>query len=282
MLPEYLKKNIGNWAELHKMKKRLRRSELHTVCESARCPNICECFSRNVATFMILGDKCTRSCGFCSVIKGESPSIVDFEEPERIALMAESLGLKHVVVTSVTRDDLPDGGAAQFEKTINAIKNRNMRAEVLVPDFKGNPDAVRTVVKAKPDIFGHNLETVKRLYKDVRKGADYYRSLQVLAFAKELDPRLITKSGIMVGLGEKREEVQQLMKDLRLVKCDALFIGHYLQPEKKNISVREFVDLKTFEFYKKKGYELGFRWVQSGPFVRSSYLSSEVFQRSEE
>jgi len=277
MLPEYLKKKI-DMAELHKMKAKLRGHDLHTVCESAKCPNICECFSKKVATFMILGDKCTRSCAFCSVLKDGSTNEPDFEEPKRVASMAESLELKHVVVTSVTRDDLPDGGAEIFAKTIQEIKKLGMKAEVLVPDFKCDPDSVRTVVKAKPHIFAHNLETVKRLYPEVRKGADYYKSIQVLAFAKELDENLITKSGIMVGLGEGDDEVIELMHDLQKIQCDSIFIGQYLQPTRKNIKVNEYIEPSKFEFYKKKAYEFGFRYVQSGPFVRSSYLSSEVFE----
>ena len=304
MLPDYLKKNIGkSWDDLHKMKSKLRESELHTVCESARCPNICECFSKGSATFMILGDKCTRSCGFCatglssfperpapstssSTVKcGTQPdpnveceTQSDPNEPKRVAQMAKKLNLKQVVVTSVTRDDLEDGGAQVFADTVREIRRLSMKAEVLVPDFKGNPDAIRTVVRSKPDVYGHNLETVSRLYPLVRKGADYYKSLSHLAFVKELDENALTKSAIMLGLGEKEDEVIETINDLKKAYVDILFIGHYLRPTRENLEVSNYVEPEMFEKYKKKGYELGFKYVQSGPFVRSSYLAAEVFE----
>ena len=211
--------------------------------------------------------------------KGDGGSIgIDIDEPARVAQMAKNLELKHVVVTSVTRDDLPDGGSSVFADTIREIRKFGMKTEVLVPDFKGNSDAIRRVVRAKPDIYGHNLETVKRLYPEVRKGADYYKSLSHLSFVKELDENMLTKSSIMLGLGERDEEVIELMNDLRKVNCDIIFIGHYLRPTKQNIEIKEHIPPEKFEMFEKKGYELGFRYVKSGPFVRSSYLSHEVFK----
>ena len=290
MLPRYLKKNIGNLKELHEMKKRLRNHSLHTVCESAKCPNICECFKKGTATFMILGDKCTRSCAFCAVEKNDGvlysslvtrhSSPIDLDEPNRIALIAKDLGLKHVVVTSVTRDDLPDGGASVFASTIRAIKSLglNMKVEVLTPDFKGNPEAIKLIVNEKPDIFAHNLETIPRLYPTIRKGADYNRSLNLLKLVKELNKDLITKSGIMVGLGETVDEVLALFGDLRKIGCNSLTVGHYLRPTLENVEIKEFISPETFKMYEEKGYEMGFNYMISGPFVRSSYLSSEILE----
>jgi len=268
------------------MKKRLRSNSINTVCESARCPNIGECFNEGVATFMILGEKCTRSCGFCSVdtldLQDCHSNIrcdnIDQDEPKRVAGMAKDLGLKHVVITSVTRDDLPDGGALQFAETIKEIRklDSNFKVEVLVPDFRGDPDSVRCVVEANPDVFSHNLETVTRLYPEVRPQANYYRSLQVLAFAKELNPQLTTKSSIMVGLGEKEDEVIDLMHDLRKINCDTFCIGHYLRPTKRNLKVVEHISQEQFAIYEGIGYKLGFKNTFSAPFVRSSYKAKDM------
>ncbi|OGP21790.1 MAG: lipoyl synthase [Deltaproteobacteria bacterium GWA2_55_10] len=279
-LPPWAKKRLGPASRLHELKSILRSRGLHTVCESARCPNIGECFSKPTATFMILGDVCTRTCGFCSVDKGATALLVDPHEPENIALTAKEMGLRHVVITSVTRDDLPDGGAGQFALTIKAIKDNisGILVEVLTPDFNGDDQALSTVLEARPDIFNHNLETVPSLYPKVRPQADYRRSLEVIRKAKR--PGIITKSGIMVGLGETVEEVKSLLQDLLAVGCDAVTIGQYLRPTKDNLEVVEYIDLGLFKEYEEFGRGIGFRHVYSGPFVRSSYnaelLSGEI------
>lgn len=258
------------------MKKVLRSRNLHTVCESARCPNIGECFSKPTATFMILGDVCTRGCTFCSVEKTESPLRVDPDEPRNIAVTAAEMGLRHVVVTSVTRDDLPDGGSTQFALTIRAVKDTidAISVEVLTPDFGGDEEALMTVLDAGPDIFNHNLETVPSLYPGVRPQADYRRSLDVLERVSRTGVR--TKSGIMVGLGEKPEEVRTLLKDLARTGCDAVTIGQYLRPTRDSHEVVEYVRPEVFEEYEAWGKEAGIAHVYSGPFVRSSY-NAEIF-----
>nr|WP_240951388.1 lipoyl synthase [Caldanaerobacter subterraneus] len=249
----------------------LKNMALNTVCQSANCPNMGECFARRTATFMIMGNICTRNCRFCAVEKGH-PQPLDEEEPGRVAEAARRLGLKHVVVTSVTRDDLPDGGASHFAKTIYELKKLpGVTVEVLVPDFMGNEEAIRTVVEAKPDVINHNVETVPRLYSRVRPKADYIRSLNLLKKVKELDPLILTKSGIMVGLGETEEEVIEVMKDLRDIDCDMMTIGQYLRPSHKHIEVAEYVTPEQFKRYEEIGYKLGFKHVASGPLVRSSY-----------
>ncbi len=277
-LPLYLKKPLGRPSELHRMKKILRDRGLHTVCEEARCPNIGECFTKPTATFMILGDVCTRSCGFCSVEKRTAPQTVDSKEPENIAITVKELGLKHVVITSVTRDDLPDGGATQFAKTIRAIRrlSRGISVEVLTPDFGGDREALKIVLKERPDVFNHNLETVKRLYPVVRPEADYRRSLQVLE--ESVKEGLFTKSGIMVGLGEKKEEVKELIRELSAIGCTALTIGQYLRPGRENLEVREFIQPEVFEEYREYARACGIPQVYSGPFVRSSYNAEEVYR----
>ena len=258
------------------MKSILRKRNLHTVCESARCPNIGECFSKPTATFLILGDVCTRTCVFCSVDKKARPLAVDPEEPMNIALTAKELNLKHVVVTSVTRDDLPDGGAGQFALTIKAIRDNISRIliEVLTPDFRGDEGALAVVLEARPDIFNHNLETVPSLYSLVRPQADYLRSLAVLERSKAAG--LITKSGIMVGLGETPSEVREVLKDLKAAGCDAVTIGQYLRPTRENLEVREYVEPEVFKEYEEFGRKLGLRHVYSGPFVRSSYNAEKL------
>lgn len=271
--PLWLRKKIHLNSDLDFTKKILNEFNLNTVCQSARCPNIFDCFSKKIATFLILGNRCTRNCGFCSIEKGQ-PEIIDGDEPDKIAEAVFRLGLKHIVITSVTRDDLNDGGSAQFVQTIEAIRKRNntnLTIEVLVPDFKGNKIDIKRIVDANPDIFGHNIETVPRLYKRIRPEADYRRSLNVLKFAKEINSDLITKSGLMLGLGETGEEVISVMKDLRSANCDMLAIGQYLRPSLKQAEVREFISPGKFIKYKEVGYSLGFKNVQSGPFVRSSY-----------
>jgi lipoic acid synthetase len=273
------KYNIG---ELAKVKAHLRELGLHTVCESARCPNIGECFKKPTAAFMILGDVCTRRCRFCAVGKGR-PKAVDPAEPGNIAKAAIRLGLTHVVITSVTRDDLEDGGAGQFAAVVGALKEAHpgIVVEALTPDFGGDDMALRTVISSGPDIFNHNLETVPRLYSTVRPQAVYARSLGVLESARrqaaQAGIRIYTKSGLMVGLGETYDEVISVMHDLRAVGCDMLTIGQYLRPMKENIEVAEYVTPEVFERYADAGREMGFVSVASAPLVRSSYNAEEVF-----
>ncbi|MGB9812969.1 MAG: lipoyl synthase [Thermovenabulum sp.] len=268
--PEWLKVKVNQY-QLEEMANFLKDSKLYTVCQSAHCPNIGECFGRRTATFMIMGNICTRNCRFCAVDKGK-PLPVDEEEPRRIAEAARKLNLRHVVVTCVTRDDLEDGGASHFAKTISELKKiPGLTVEVLVSDFQGKEESIKTVVMAKPEIINHNLETVPRLYPEVRPMANYERSLYLLKRVKELDPSIYTKSGIMVGLGETDEEVIKVMEDLRKVDCDMMTIGQYLRPSKKHLEVKEFITPEQFEKYEKIGYEMGFKYVASGPLVRSSY-----------
>lgn len=251
---------------------------MNTVCQSAHCPNIGECFSRKTATFLVLGNVCTRSCRFCAVRGGE-PAQLDPDEPARVADAVARLGLRYVVITSVTRDDLPDGGGGHFVATIRAVRERRpgVTVEILVPDFRGDAELIETVVDGGPDVFGHNVETVPRLYPDVRPGAGYGRSLDVLRFAKNRDSEILTKSGIMVGMGESRAEVVTVMKDLQSVHCDILTIGQYLSPSREHYPVVEFVPPEVFEEYARVGEEIGFRHVVSGPLVRSSYMAEAAF-----
>ncbi|MGB9679186.1 MAG: lipoyl synthase [Thermoanaerobacteraceae bacterium] len=275
--PDWLKVKILN-EDLSKMEAFLRGLNLNSVCQSANCPNIGECFARRTATFMIMGDVCTRNCRFCAVEKGK-PLPLDDDEPRRVAEATKRLDLKHVVVTCVTRDDLPDGGALHFEKTIFELKKLpGVTIEVLVSDFMGNIDSIATVVNAKPDIINHNVETVPRLYEKVRPKADYQRSLNLLKKSKEFDGNILTKSGMMVGLGETQDEVIQVMKDLREIDCDMLTIGQYLRPSLKHIEVVEYITPQKFKEYEEIGYELGFKYVASGPLVRSSYHADEGLQ----
>jgi lipoyl synthase len=276
-IPAFARKkyNIG---ELAAVKSKLRELGLHTVCESAKCPNIGECFKKPTATFMILGEICTRRCGFCSVKKGQTLP-PDPAEPENIAIAVGKLGLKHAVITSVTRDDLPDGGAGQFEAVITVLKREfpALVVEVLTPDFKGDEAALRKVMEAGPHIFNHNLETVPRLYTKVRPKAVYERSLKVLRAAKSFRSDVYVKSGIMAGLGETYDEVVSVMRDLRDAGCDLLTIGQYLRPSKENLPVEEYVLPEVFERYADAGKRMGFLSVASAPFVRSSYNAEEVF-----
>ncbi len=278
-LPDWLRKPQTAFPVLHELKRDLRRLGLHTVCESARCPNIHECFRRGTATFMILGDRCTRGCGFCSVPKarrGLPPP--DPAEPAAVARMAAGMRLRHVVVTSVNRDDLADGGAGQFAAVLGALRRAlpEARLEVLTPDFQGDPGALSCVLEARPDVFGHNIETVARLYRRVRPQADYGRSLEVLARAARHRSAPLVKSGFMVGLGERPEEVRELLGDLRRAGVAIVTIGQYLQPTRRNLPVTEYVPPERFEAYREFGLALGFRAVFSGPLVRSSYLADEV------
>lgn len=273
--PEWLKVTSTG---THATKRVLRHHGVSTVCEEARCPNQGKCFSQSTATFMILGDKCTRNCSFCAV-ESSGPSPPDPDEPDKVADAAVELGLEFVVITSVTRDDLPDGGAGQFAKTIEALrkKRKTIKIEVLTPDFKGNYEDLKEVLDARPDVFNHNIETVPRLYPAVRPMADYHTSLAVLSAAKSLFPEMKTKSGIMVGLGESRSEVHEVMRDIRGTGCDFLTIGQYLQPGRVNIPVAEYIRPETFEEYRKKGLQTGFEAVASSPLTRSSMNASALF-----
>lgn len=278
--PDYLKIDMANLnKETKKIKALLSQHNLHTVCQEASCPNQLECFSNKTATFMILGTHCTRNCSFCDVTHGK-PDEIDPTEPANILKAAELMDLKHVVITSVTRDDLSDYGSDQFVKCINLLKKERpqMTVEVLIPDFMGDYESLKKVIDAGPDVINHNLETIKRLYKGFRDNADYNRSLNLLKTTKEINPNMLTKSGIMVGIGEKKDEVLDLMDDLRGIGCDIITIGQYLQPSKLHIAVKEYVELERFDLYKVQGKEKGFRYVASGPLVRSSYHALEQFK----
>ncbi len=276
-LPPWLVKPATNFGAVHDLKVDLRRRGLHTVCESARCPNMHECFSRGTATFMILGNTCTRSCGFCAVPQGQ-PGSLDPREPDQVAEMAAEMALRHVVITSVNRDDLPDGGSRHFADTVRAVKRAlpDAHVEVLVPDFLGDFAAVARVLAAGCDIFNHNMETVSRLYRRVRPQAVYERSLEVLRFAADAMPRILTKSGFMLGLGEEESEVHTLLQDLRDASTDVATIGQYLQSRRNRLPVEEFVPPAVFDRYRDYGLALGFKSVFSGPFVRSSYMAESV------
>jgi lipoic acid synthetase len=258
-----------NYRELKKLVTDLK---LHTVCESAACPNVGECWNRKTATFMILGNVCTRRCGFCAVQKG-APLEVDYDEPRRVAEACVALGLKYAVITSVNRDDRKDGGAQLFAMTIEAIRERipDCRVEVLVPDFQGSRAAMEIVMNARPDVLNHNTETVPRLYRQVRLGARYERSLEMLEYAKSLRPNIPAKSGLMLGLGETREEVISVMRDLHAHKVDILTLGQYLRPSAKHLPILRYVPMEEFAEYKRLGLEMGFSHVEAGPLVRSSY-----------
>ncbi|HBY58388.1 MAG TPA: lipoyl synthase [Solibacterales bacterium] len=263
-----------NYRELKGLVERLK---LHTVCESAACPNVGECWNRRTATFMILGNVCTRRCGFCAVQKGV-PLDIDYDEPRRVAEAVAALGLNYAVVTSVNRDDRKDGGAELFARTIQAIREAvpACRVEVLVPDFQGSRDAMATVLAARPDVLNHNIETVPRLYKQVRLGARYERSLEMLQCAKELAPEIPAKSGLMVGLGETKDEVLSVMRDLRAHRVDIMTIGQYLRPSPKHLPIIRYVPTAEFADYQAAGRALGFSHVESGPLVRSSYHAEEA------
>ena len=281
-LPEWARKPRTNFPSLHRLKTGLRRLNLHTVCESARCPNIHECFHRGAATFMILGERCTRSCGFCAVPKAPKSrmSPLDPAEPENVARMAAEMNLRYVVITSVNRDDLADGGSRHFAATVCAVRRALplARVEVLTPDFRGDLAALARVLAAGPHVFNHNVETVPRLYRRVRPQADYRQSLRVLAFANQ--QQALTKSGFMVGLGESEEEVFALLRDLRAAGTAIATIGQYLQPTRRNLPVVSYIPPAQFERYRQYGLSLGFQMVFSGPLVRSSYMADWVQQQA--
>jgi lipoic acid synthetase len=301
--PAWLKKKIHYTDENHGVKSLLHELGLHTVCRSARCPNLSECFHNRRATFLILGNVCTRRCTFCAVEKGGGGAVSppDPDEPTRIGEAIWKLGLSYAVITSVTRDDLPDGGAGQFARTIGELRSLALRAmeirssefrtpasrrdggrlkiEVLTPDFLGREESIRTVAEAGPDVYNHNVETVPRLYPGVRPGALYERSLALLGFLKRAYPRIFLKSGLMVGMGERVEEVAEVLGDLRRAGCDAVTIGQYLRPRHWNLPVVEYVAPETFQLYGEMAEGLGFLSVASGPYVRSSYMAHEGYER---
>ena len=286
MKPAWLKRTLPSGPEYNAVKRLIEHGNLHTVCQEANCPNRWECFSKKTATFLILGDQCTRNCRFCNVSHSE-PLPLDAEEPVRVAEAAKTLGLRYAVVTSVTRDDLPDGGAAQFAAVIHALKETQpgVRVEVLIPDFQGDWGALGTVLAARPDVLNHNIETVPRLYPPVRAArgphaADYRRSLDLLAEAKRQAPDIPTKSGLMVGLGETDEELLQTLRDLREAGCAILTIGQYLQPTRKHLPVARYVSPEEFETLRVAALEMGFSEASCGPFVRSSYHAGETFEQA--
>jgi lipoic acid synthetase len=281
-LPEWLTVRLPKRRPIDEVSELMRSERLVTVCEEARCPNMWECWSKKTATFMIMGDTCTRSCRFCAVKTGRGGPL-DPDEPRRVAHATATLGLKHVVVTSVNRDELPDGGAYHFALTIAALRDAVPKTivEVLTPDFLGNKDAIQKVVDARPHVFNHNIETVPRLYRKVRPQAKYQRSLDVLAYVKNKNDKIYTKSGLMVGLGETKDEVVDLMRDLLAHNVDIMTIGQYLKPGKGYLDVVEYIHPDMFKEYQSVGEELGFLYVASGPFVRSSYNAIEFSERME-
>jgi len=277
--PPWLRRKIPSGATYQEIRKILNQGHLHTVCQEACCPNLGECFSKGSATFLILGDHCTRNCRFCAVAHGPlSPP--DPEEPSRVAEAARALKLSYVVVTSVTRDDLQDGGARAFADTIKEIHEKmpHSMVEVLIPDFQGNLDALKVVVEARPDVLNHNIETVPRLYHSVRPGADYERSIRLFEAVQEFDPSIPIKSGLMLGLGENAEEIRQTLADLIRAGCRILTLGQYLQPSKEHLAVERFVPPEEFARWREIAIEMGFAEAASGPFVRSSYHAQDLFQ----
>src|SRR4051794_4864650 len=285
-LPEWARRSKTHFESLNHLKRGLRELKLHTVCEEARCPNIHECFHRGAATFMILGERCTRGCGFCSVQKlnpRKHTVELDVNEPANVARMAREMNLRYVVITSVNRDDLGDGGSRHFAETVREVRRAlpEARVEVLTPDFCGDLDSVARVLDAGPHVFNHNMETAPRLYARVRPQADYRQSLDVLAFARRHSESVLTKSGFMVGLGETPEEVRTLLADLRAAGTDVATIGQYLQPTRRNLPVAEFVEPRQFEEYREYGLGLGFKAVFSGPLVRSSYMADLVSEEAQ-
>jgi len=278
--PAWLKKSLPRGGDYQRVRRLLSNAHLNTVCQEANCPNMFECFSKDTATFMILGSDCTRNCRFCNVTTAAAPLPVDTEEPMRVAKAALDLKLKYVVVTSVTRDDLEDGGADHFAKTIHAIKSTlkdHPKVEVLIPDFNGNKDALKKVVCANPDVLNHNIETVQSLYPAVRPEADYQRSLDLLKAVKTIDQPMPVKSGIMVGFGETLDELEQTMVDLFCHGCDIITIGQYLQPTHSHLKVTKYYSPEEFEALEKTARRIGFKKVAAGPFVRSSYNAQELF-----
>ena len=277
--PEWLKIKIKGGESSDTVHKILKEHSLNTVCREANCPNRCECFSKRTATFMVLGRNCTRNCTFCNVTK-EKPEIVDEKEPFNVAQAVNKLDLKHAVITSVTRDDIPDGGAGHFAKIVEEIRklNKKITIEVLIPDFRGDEEALKKVVNSKPDVINHNVETAPSLYKEVRPMAVYERSLELLSNVKKMDNSILTKSGFMLGLGETEEDVISILKDLKEIGCDIITIGQYLAPSSKHHPVIDYVHPDTFKKYENIALDMGFKYVSSGPLVRSSYYAEKVFE----
>jgi len=278
--PDWLRVRLPSGPEYQRVKQLMRGHRLHTVCEEAMCPNLGECWSRGTSTFLLMGDTCTRSCGFCHIKTGR-PAALDEDEPVRVAESALALNLNHCVLTSVNRDELPNGGAHIFANTVREIRKRlpNCTIEVLIPDFKGDRAALKEVMDARPEILNHNTETVPRLYRTVRPQANYRQSLNLLSSAKELDPGALTKSGIMVGLGETKEEILEVMRNLREHEVDILTIGQYLRPSPLHLPVYRYVHPDEFQEFHDAGMEMGYRWVESGPLVRSSYHAEGQAQK---
>lgn len=277
-LPEYLKRGLVDTEKTKQVRHILKNNGLHTVCEEARCPNKNECYSCNTATFLIMGNYCTRNCRFCNIECNPKPSALDMEEPEKIALAVKNLGLKYAVITSVTRDDLPDGGAEHFAKVIKEIRRQDgtIKIEVLTPDFKGNTQSIDTVIKAKPDVFNHNVETVPSLYKKARPQADYNRSLDFLKYIKE-HSEIYTKTGLMVGLGETKDELIQTFKDLADIKCDIVTIGQYIAPSKKHLPVIKYYKPEEYDELSEIAKQIGIKHTFFSPLTRSSYKAFSVF-----
>ena len=280
--PPWLKRRLPSGPIYGNICQTLGAQGLHTVCQEAKCPNQWECFSRKTATFLILGSRCTRNCAFCAVAHGPSGP-PDPEEPLRVARMARDMALAYVVVTSVTRDDLPDGGAGIFAATIRAIRAEipEVRVEVLIPDLQGRREAIRTVVAAGPDVLNHNLETIPALYAEVRPEADYQRSLALLQTVRDCAPHMMTKSGLMLGLGETREGVRQTLSDLRAVDCRMVTLGQYLQPSPAHLPVKRYVPPEEFDQWRDEALQMGFQEAASGPLVRSSYQARELYQATQ-
>jgi lipoyl synthase len=278
--PPWLKRKIPSGSVYHDVRGILGQKQIHTVCQEALCPNMGECFSHNTATFLILGDRCTRNCRFCAVRYGNAVPI-DPREPEQVAEAAQQMGLKYVVITSVTRDDLADGGAGYFAETISAVRLRlpESKIEALIPDLQGNWNGLQKIISANPDVLNHNIETVPRLYAEVRPQAVYQRSLELLRQVRHMNAALPTKSGLMLGLGEEANEIEQTLLDLLEVGCNILTLGQYLQPSPRHLSIRRFVTPDEFERWKSWALGMGFNRVASGPLVRSSYKAMELLQR---
>ncbi|HHH80117.1 MAG TPA: lipoyl synthase [Thermoplasmatales archaeon] len=276
--PEWLRVSIAGGENYVKVKTILRKAKLHTICEEAKCPNIAECFGNGTATFLILGDTCTRNCSYCNVKHGK-PLPLNPLEPMEVAESVKTLGLKYAVITSVTRDDLPDGGASVFHETVMEIKrlNKGCGVEVLIPDFQGKKEFLKKIVDAKPDVINHNIEVVKELFPKIRPQGDYRRSLSVLKTVKDMDGRAITKSGFMVGLGETDEQILNTLQDLRENNVDILTIGQYLQPSREHVEVKKYYTPAEFNGFKEAALEMGFKYVESGPLVRSSYHAEQAF-----
>ncbi len=275
--PPWIKIQHHRNEDFHEVGKMIQSLHLHTVCEEANCPNRTECYGNKTATFLILGSVCTRQCKFCNVSKG-TPDAIDPQEPQHVAQACLHLNLEHAVITSVTRDDLPDGGAEHFAQTIHAVRETHPSCsiEVLTPDFQGSASAIAAVAKAKPEVFNHNIETIPRLYQQVRPGADYKRSLHLLEYVKTLNPSILTKSGLMVGLGESPKEVESTLRDLHLAQCDAVTIGQYLPPGKDYYPLADYIHPQQFEEYRKMALKIGFKHVASSPLTRSSYHAKNM------